>query len=99
MPSFVPRSEPLRKSEQLAQRRFELHEALRKNLSIEKLIKVAEKYRTAQLLFLKARIHVIREKDFRNKSQNDRSEKLEVEMEHWNKKTVEEIIDEIKKDK
>lgn len=96
MPSFVPRSEPIRKAEQLSYREFELIAALTKGISEEKLIQAAEKYRTAKLLYLKARIHVIKEKNFKSISHNDSSKKLEAEMEKWTKKSVEDILNEIK---
>ena len=65
MPLFAPRSETIKKQDQLAQRLFELQIAIEKNALEDKLNRLAEKYRAANLSLLKATLHIIREKEFR----------------------------------
>jgi len=92
MPLYPPRSEPIKKIEQLSQRELELRSAIRKKFTPEKLNIVAEKYREAQLLFLKAKLHVAREKEIQNKVLGQKIEKLESVIEIWKSKPVEVII-------
>ena len=67
MPLFAPRSETIKKQDQLAQRLFELQIAIEKNALEDKLNRLAEKYRAANLSLLKATLHIIREKEFQKK--------------------------------
>jgi hypothetical protein len=96
MPSFAPRSEPIKKKDQLSQKEIELKHAIRNNFSFEKLNKAAEKYRLAKLSMFKARLHEIHEKEFQNKKHTLKIEKIESEILDWNNKLTEEIINIIK---
>ena len=86
MPLYPPRSEPIKKKEQLSQREIEFQSAIKSNVENEKLNKVAEKYRLAQLSILKAKIHEIRDKEFQDKSHNGDIVKLENEILTWTNK-------------
>jgi hypothetical protein len=99
MPLYPPRSESVKKAAQLAQKELELKTAIQKSLTTDKLNKAAEKYRAAQLSFLKAKMHVIKEKVFQDKTSNIKTEKLAGEIEVWVSKPVEEIINKIKNNK
>jgi hypothetical protein len=96
MPSFPPRYEPIKKEGQLEQRKEELEFAIKRDYSIEKLIKAAEKYRASTLSYFKAKIHVIEEKELQRKPHNMNLEKLKIDIQLWMNKTTDEIINEIK---
>jgi hypothetical protein len=96
MPSFVPRSEPVKKREELSKRKKELRHALRNNFVLEKIIKAAEKYRKAQLSLLKATTHVAQDKEFKNQPNNLKIESIENKIMIWENKTAAQIIDEFK---
>ena len=96
MPRFAPRTEPVKKKDELLKREQELRHVLQKNVVIEKLVKVAERYRKAQISLLKATIHVIKEKEFGKRSHNLKIESVEAQIKTWTDKTNEQIIDEFK---
>ena len=95
MPSYAPRSEPIKKVEELDNRKLELQSAIHKKYTGEKLIRAVEKYRKAYLSFLKAKLHV-QKKEYKNKLQTVKVEKVNAEFEIWTNKTVQEILSEIK---
>lgn len=64
MPTFAPRSEPVKKKEELDLRHQVLKNSIRNNSESTQIIKNAEKYREARLLYNKAILHVIREREF-----------------------------------
>lgn len=96
MPTYVPRTEPVKKQEELAKREMELIFSIKKNAT-DKLIKAVDKYRQAQLSILKAHIHTFKENEFRKKPSNMKLEKLEKLTIEWANKSNEEIINEVKK--
>jgi hypothetical protein len=96
MPTFAPRSEPVKKKEELGLRRQVLENSIQNNLDSEQITKNAEKYRATKLLYNKAILHVIREKEWQEKSHSYNKDKILNEIETWTKKRVEEIIDEVK---
>lgn len=96
MPSFAPRSEPIKKREQLGQKENDLRIAIKKVIDPDKINKLADKYKQAQLLMLKASMHVLRDKEFQNKTTTLKIEKLERQTQNWEIKSRQEIIDEIK---
>lgn len=98
MPSFAPRNEPRKKKEELELKKQVLENAISNNLGLEKITKLAENYRTARVLYNKAILHVIREKEWQNKAHSFDKEKALKEMEVWGNKSVEEIINEIRSD-
>jgi TATA-binding protein-associated factor Taf7 len=61
------------------------------------LLKLADKYRLAKLSLLKAKIHQIKEKEFRKKPNNIKIEKIEKEMVEWTTKTKDDILNEVKR--
>jgi hypothetical protein len=95
MPIFPPRKEPIKKREQLSQRKKELQYALRDNLSLKKIETLVEKYRMAQLSLLKAKTHELKEKDLGKRKANTNIASIEKEIVYWTKKPAEEIIKEI----
>ena len=99
MPSFPPRNAPTKKLGQLEQRAEQLKITIDSNLTEGKLNKSAEKYRAAFLSLLKAKIHVIHENAYKNgELYAIEIEKLERQVVEWQTKTIEEIINTIKKD-
>ncbi len=93
MPSFPPRTNPVKKQQQLEQREQELRLAIRKNLPPEKLLQTAEKYRAAKLSLLKATIHALRDKALQTRTHDALTvADLEQQIELWQNKTVEVIL-------
>ena len=98
MPSYPPRTEAVKKQDQLSQRETELRHAIQNKLSSEKLAKAIEKYRAAQLSLLKAQLHIIQDKDFQKRPHSFRSDKIENNIKIWTTKNDEEIIRDFKKE-
>jgi hypothetical protein len=98
MPTFPPRSEPVKKKEELDLRLQVLKDSIQSNSASTQIVKNAEKYRATQLLYNKAILHVIREKEFQEKSHSYNKEKVLKEIEMWTRKGVEEIIEEVKRE-
>jgi len=98
MPTFVPRSEPVKKKEELQLRRQVLENSILNNLEFNLIAKNAEKYRDTRLLYNKAILHVIREKDWQEKPHSHNKEKVLKEIDTWTQKSIDEIIDEIKQE-
>jgi len=97
MPIYPPRTEPVKKQEELTKREMELVFAIKKNIAVDKLIKLVEKYRQAQLSMLKAKGHTFKENEFQKKPNNIKLEKLEKLTIEWTNKTNEDIINTVKK--
>ncbi|PSL23371.1 hypothetical protein [Chitinophaga ginsengisoli] len=97
MPLFAPRSEPTKKREQLQQREKELALAIKNQVTDDKLEKLAEKYRQAQLSLLKAQLHAIQEMDFQGKKTTLKQGKIEQEILIYSNKLVAELISEVQK--
>lgn len=98
MPTFAPRSEPVKKKEELALRKQVLENSIQNNSEFAQVIKNLEKYRDTRLLYYKAVLHVVREKEWQEKSHSYNKEKVLKEMDIWKQKRAEEIIDEIKRE-
>lgn len=96
MPSFPPRIEPIKKQNQLLQKKRELILALQKNLSEEKQIAVAEKYKTAQLSLLKAILHSVEEKQLQGKNINIDRKEIENRISEWSNKQIDQIIKDVR---
>lgn len=97
MPIYPPRSEPVKKQEELTKREMELAFAIKKNVAVDKLMKLVDKYRQAQLSMLKAKVHTFKENEFQKKPNNVKLEKLEKLTIEWTSKTKDDIINEVKK--
>jgi hypothetical protein len=99
MPIFVPRTSPVRKQEILEKREVELSHALRQGASPERITRLSEKVREAQLNLIKAKKHLdqlFRPED-RTNEQGQRLANLNEQTEMWNKYTSKEIIERYKK--
>jgi hypothetical protein len=96
MPSFPPRVETIKKQGQLSKRELELRQAIQSHASEAELTKRAEKFRAAQLSFLKATLHRIQEKEYQKKPHHYKIGTVEEAITTWTAKTVEEIIQEAK---
>ena len=96
MPTFAPRSEPVKKREELELRRQVLEDSIQNKLEIGQIIKNAEKYRSTRLLYNKAILHVIREKEWKEKPHSYNKDRVLKEIETLTVKSVEEIIDEVR---
>lgn len=95
MPSFAPRSEPVKKKKELEYRWQVLKHSIQDGSSQEKTIMNAEKYRSARLLYYKAILHVIQEKEWQERPHTMDKGKIVREIESLQKKSVAEIIDEV----
>ncbi|MBK8568420.1 MAG: hypothetical protein IPN76_35225 [Saprospiraceae bacterium] len=93
MPSFPPRLEPVKKQNQLAHRGQVLKNAIAGNYSQDKLQKAAEKYRTAMIGLLKAKIHYALDMDYQKKACPFDIATLEAQIADWKVKSVEAIIE------
>ncbi len=96
MPSFAPRNEPIKKKEELELRKHVLENSIIHNLEQKVIEQKAEKYKTTRILFNKAILHVIREKEWQKTKHNYDKEKILTELENWKQKSICEIINEIK---
>lgn len=96
MPSYIPRDHPTKKIEELAKREYELKHAIQHHFTTEKLIRTAEIYKKAQLSYLKAELHVIREQEFQGKRYAHTKEDINGKIQEWNTITAEEIINAFK---
>ena len=96
MPSFPPRQQPIKKRIQLNQSLKELQIAIKRNLPLERLQKLAEKYRAARLSYCKALLHEIQEKTYQKKTDSPDLANIMSDISKWTEKTAEEIISEIK---
>ncbi|SHN38615.1 hypothetical protein [Chitinophaga sp. CF418] len=97
MPLFAPRSEPVKKREQVQQREMELVLAIKNQFPDNKLEKLAERYRQAQLSLLKAQLHTIQEMEFQGKKTTLRQAKIEQEILIYSNKSLAELITEVQK--
>ncbi|MEJ1242550.1 hypothetical protein WBG78_30685 [Chryseolinea sp. T2] len=98
MPTFPPRSEPVKKKEELEIRRQVLEDSIRRNSDSKEILKNAEKYRETRLLYNKAVLHVIREKEWQEKTHSYNKTKIMSEIEVWTGKSPEEIVHEIRRE-
>jgi hypothetical protein len=97
MPIYAPRTETVKKQEEIAKRETELLLGIKKNLYADKILKLVDKYRKAQLSLIKARIHQFKENNFQGKPNNVTIQKLEDLAIQWTNKTSDDIISEIQK--
>jgi DNA-directed RNA polymerase beta' subunit len=97
MPIYPPRSEPVKKQEELSKREMELIIAIKKNVAADNLKKIADNYRKAQLSLLKAKVHQFKENDIQQKPNNSKLEKLESLTIEWTDKANDDIINKVKK--
>ena len=95
MPLYAPRTEPIKKREQLLLREKELQIAIKTNASNERIIKLVEKYRLAQQALNKAKLHEFHDKEFQKKTNNLKIEKIQSDILLWTNKSDLEIIKEI----
>ena len=98
MPCFAPRLEPVKKREQLQKFKRELEHAVKKDLPIEKQIRLVDKYRLAQLSLLKAKMHEAKEGNFERKNNTLVIGKIENQASLWKAKSFELILKEVKQE-
>ena len=98
MPTFAPRSEPVKKKEELDIRRQVLEDSILRNSDSKEILKNAEKYRDTRLLYNKAVLHVIREKEWQEKNHSYNKAKILKEIEAWTDKDLEEIVQEVRRE-
>lgn len=95
MPSYVPRTTPVRKKEILEKREAELCHALRHASPQDRINRLSEKVREAQLNLIKAKKHLdqsFRPED-RTVEQEQRLENFNNQTEIWIKYSSQEIIE------
>jgi hypothetical protein len=97
MPAFAPRSETIKKEEQLSSKRAALEGAIKKEFTLAKLTPIIEKYRLAQISLFKAQIHQIQDKNFANKIDNRKIAVIEGKMKTWESMTIEEVLSAVAK--
>ena len=98
MPTFAPRSEPVKKKEELDIRRQVLEDSILRNSDSKEILKNAEKYRDTRLLYNKAVLHVIREKEWQEKTHSYNKAKVLKEIEAWTDKDAGEIVQEVRRE-
>lgn len=96
MPTYPPRTTPIKKQEELNKKESELVIAIKKKITTDKLQRFLEKYRQAQLAMLKANIHHYKENELSQKETNINTQKFETLIIEWNNKTLDEILTEVK---
>ena len=105
MPSRAPRHEATEKREQLSRRKEALVRAIRTRQSQEKVLLAAEKYRTANLSFLKAKLYWANEElivagrgvskleaEAASVTVKSNIERLETEIASWSGKSAEDVL-------
>ena len=95
MPTYAPRTEPIKKKEEVAKRKRELVFAIHKSIPNDKLIKAVDKYRKAQLSLLKAKVHRLSEDILQKKQSKIEIDEIENILTSWMKKSNSEIINEV----
>ena len=96
MPSFAPRNEPRKKKEELDLKKQVLENAVSNNLSSEIVMKKAENYKAAVISYNKAILHVVKDLEWKSKSHSFDKNKAIREIEIWEQKSVETVMDEVK---
>ena len=97
MPSFVPRNEPRKKKEEMDIKKQVLKNAILNSLSIEIITRKAEIYKAAITSYNKAILHVVKDMEWKNKEHSFDTEKATKEIENWENKSVETVIEEVRK--
>ena len=82
MPSFVPRNEPRKKKEEMDIKKQVLKNAILNSLSIENITRKAEIYK---------------DMEWKNKEHSFDTDKATKEIENWENKSVETVIEEVRK--
>lgn len=95
MPSYAPRKETIKKQEELSKREYELIQAILHSFPTEKICRITEKYRAAQLSLFKTQLHAIREMEFQKKPCSMNKGSIISKIEIWTNKTYKEIIESI----
>ena len=97
MPFHIPRNQPTRKKEQLLNCSEYLRLAIFHNKPHNQIEKRAEKYRVANITFLKARIHVLQQdREYPNTMAMEKTEKLQQEISNWEQHDIQKIITDFK---
>jgi len=73
-----------------------LENSILNKLGNEIVTKNAESYKATRILYNKAILHVIRDLEWQNKAHSFDKEKAMREMETWEKKSVETVIEEVR---
>lgn len=98
MPSFVPRLEPTKKGEELAYRKGILENAIKNNLDQNIILKKAAKFKQTKILYLKAILHVIREKEWMCIKHSYNKIEIQENLTNLEIKSLEEVIIDFKKE-
>jgi len=77
MPSFAPRSQPIRKKTQLLNSSEDLRLAILHQKPSGRIKKLAQRYRAANLSYIKAKIHYQNELEYQHKKPRFDLKKLE----------------------
>ncbi len=92
MPIYPPRSETIKKEEQLTKRKEALQGAIRKEFTLAKIKPLIEKFRLAQISLLKAQIHLLQDKNFAKKVDNRKASTIESKMKMWESMSSQDIL-------
>ncbi len=96
MPTHIPRTEPIRKKEQLLDSTEKLRLAILHEKSVENIRKLTERYRLANISLLKAKIHTLNELNIQGRNVGSELVKLVKEKDVWNQKSLDVIFAEFK---
>ena len=96
MPSHIPRTDTTKKEIQLSHREHELKHALHSRFTREKLVKAAEKLRTAHLSLLKAKLYWAEDARLQGRDVTAHLAKIHDEKREWMERSTEEILRDFK---
>ena len=96
MPLNPPRNDTSKKKDQLKECSENLRLAIFHSKSDEYQEKLVDKYISAKLSLIKAKLHVNRELEFKDKKPNLNLDKLQEEFDEWSSKQACEVIEEFK---
>ena len=99
MPSNIPRTDTTKKREQLAQREQELDHAIRAELPRDRVVRAAERVRTAQLSLLKAELYWAEEarivgRGIVKPDVHAHIDKIHRARQSWTERSIDQILDE-----
>lgn len=95
MPSYPPRNNPAKKEEELFKNKIRLLLAVQNSAPNEQIIKLIDKFSKAQLSLLKAKTHLLKEKEIQGEAIADSLEQLQVEIDEWLQKNNANILKEL----
>ncbi len=95
MPSYPPRNNLTKKEEELFKNKIRLLLAVQNSVPNEQIIKLIDKFKKAQLSLLKAKTHLLKEKEIQGEAINNNLKQLQVQIDEWRQKSNTDILKEL----